>query len=356
MDGNNKSSKGKVALGLSGGVDSSVAAYLLKEQGYEVVGVFMQCWEAKLDGCGANEDKMYAVQSAAKLGIKFESLDFIREYNKKVISYFYDEYRQGRTPNPDVMCNKEIKFGLFFDWAMKNGFDYVATGHYARVEKTDKGFSLLKGVDPTKDQSYFLYLLDQKHLSKTFFPVGGLPKKEVRTIAKRIELPTYNRPDSTGICFVGEVNIKEFLQQQISPQQGNVLNIKGEIIGTHEGVWFYTIGQRHGFTITTYSKVPLYVVSKNIETNELIVGEEKDVYKKDFSISDIHWINEPYNGVVECDVRIRHLGKIHKATVTLNDKSDKATISLNESIFGVAPGQSVVLYIGDVVLGGGIID
>jgi tRNA-uridine 2-sulfurtransferase len=358
MTGNkNFKSKGKVALGLSGGVDSSVAGLMLKAQGYDVTGVYIKCWDVKEDGCAADEDKAYAVQTAIKLGIKFETLDFRKEYQKKVIDYFYNEYSKGRTPNPDVMCNKEIKFGIFYDWAVKNGFYYVSTGHYARVIKTGDEFQLLKGKDPSKDQSYFLYLLDQKHLSNVLFPLGDLKKTQVRKMAKENKLPSAARPDSMGICFIGEVNIKEFLEKRIKHVPGKVLDTKGNMIGKHDGVWFFTIGQRHGFKLDKYSASPMYVIDKNPDRNELIVGKEKDTYRKSFKVGDVHWIgNKNFLNKKEsfdCEVRIRHLGKMFKAKVKKN--SGTFEINLEKPVFGVAPGQSCVFYQGDVVLGGGII-
>lgn len=353
LDVKNNHIKKKVAVGLSGGVDSSVAALLLKKQGYDVTGVYIKCWGIKEDGCSADEDKAYALQTAIKLGIKFETLDFQKEYKKKVIDYFYDEYSKGRTPNPDIICNKEIKFGLFFDWAMGKGFDFVATGHYARVSVE---YELLKGVDSSKDQSYFLYLLDKKHLQKTLFPVGGLKKTQVRKLAKENILPAAERPDSMGICFIGEVNIREFLEKRIEHKKGNVLDTSGNVIGSHDGVWFFTIGQRHGFKLTKYSGAPMYVVDKNSEKNELIVGKEKETYRKEFFVEEIHWVGKETFGKAEsfkCEVRIRHLGKLFEANVTGNSK--KLTVNLKKPAFGVAPGQSCVFYNGDNVLGGGVI-
>lgn len=370
---NKKNSKTKVAVGLSGGVDSSVAAYLLKEQGYDVTGVYMLCWEKKADGCIADEDRAYAVQSAASVGIRFESLDFKKEYEKKVISYFYDEYKAGRTPNPDVMCNKEIKFGLFFDWAMKNGFDFVATGHYAGIccskpgktpeisaSQKSHNCQLLKGKDKSKDQSYFLYLMDQEHLRKTLFPLSKMTKKEVRNLAKKVQLPSANRPESQGICFIGEVDIREFLARRIKPKKGKVKLINGEFIGNHEGAWFYTIGQRHGFTIDKYVGKPLYVVAKNINENTLTVGFEKDVYKDNFTVEKTHWIySNPFNKTkeksIKCKVRIRHLGDCHECKMEKDVVSDMYKVILKKPVFGVAPGQSAVFYKGEEVLGGGII-
>ncbi|MDC0449004.1 tRNA 2-thiouridine(34) synthase MnmA [bacterium] len=336
----------KVAVGLSGGVDSSVAAYLLQKEGYDVTGVYIQCWDVKVDGCAADEDKAYALQSTVKLGTKFEHLNFIKEYKEKVINYFYDEYNGGRTPNPDVLCNKEIKFGLFFDWAMKNGFDYIATGHYARVTKDNK---LYMGADKSKDQSYFLYLLDQETLSKTLFPIGALTKKEVRKLAKKAELPTANRPDSMGICFVGDVDIKEFLKERLGERQGVVRHVNGQVVGSHDGVWFYTIGQRHGFKLDKYFGVPLFVIEKDAEKNEIVVGEKEHAHRSEFCISDVHWVGEVPNLPLVCDVRIRNLGELYRATLNKNK------VVLGKPIFGVAPGQSAVFYKNEEVLGGGVI-
>lgn len=348
--------KKKVAVGLSGGVDSSVSAYLLKEAGYDVTGVHMVCWDSKMPGCTADKDRADAVAIASQLNIPFEALDFVEAYRTKVIDYFYSEYKKGRTPNPDVMCNKEIKFGLFLEWAMAHGFDYVATGHYARILRSPSGSSkLLKGIDPTKDQSYFLYLMDQNKLSKTLFPVGDMPKKSVREIAQKAGLVTAKKPDSVGICFIGEVNIKDFLKERIQSVPGNVVDIAGEVIGSHEGVWFYTIGQRHGFTVSKYVGLPLYVIGKNVEKNELIVGIARDVKRSAFDVSGLHWINDSVKDEFTCDVRVRHLGDLYKATFTLVSK-DTATVKVSNPIFGVAPGQSAVFYDGDELLGGGIIN
>lgn len=370
----------RVALGMSGGVDSSVAAYLLKKDGYDVVGVYMQCWDAKADGCKAEEDRSDAVQVAAKLNIPFLSLDFINEYRDRVIKYFYQEYKSGRTPNPDVLCNKEIKFGMFLEWALSEGFDYVATGHYARVVKEGKNFKLYKGLDVTKDQSYFLYLLGQNELSKTLFPLGDLEKIEIRKIAADLGLHNASKPDSVGICFIGEVDIKEFLMKEIKAEVGRVVNIKGEVLGDHDGVWFYTIGQRHGFRIHKYVGLPLYVIGKNVESNELIVGFMGEVNRQNFNVENIHWVGEIPDLPLNCDVRIRHLGEMYSCTVNsgfsidgtvesadptnpdaLSNPSNPSNpvlqlnVALSEEIFGVAPGQSAVFYVGDELIGGGVI-
>lgn len=351
------SNKQKVAVGLSGGVDSAVSAYLLKEQSYEVVGVYMQCWDEKADGCRAEEDRADAAKVAAHLGIKFQHLNFIKEYKSKVIDYFYAEYKLGRTPNPDVLCNKEIKFGMFLEWAMKEGFDFVATGHYARVEKVGEGksarFKLLKGVDETKDQSYFLYLLNQKQLSKTIFPVGGMKKKEIRKIAKKVGFHNAEKPDSAGICFIGEVDIKDFLKRRLKAKVGKLVTKDGEIVGEHDGVWFYTVGQRHGFRVNRYFGLPLYVIGKNVKKNELIVGFAKDGRRDEFEVENLHWINDQPAADFKADVRIRHLGELYPARISLRQKL--CLVKLENSVFGVAPGQSAVFYVGDEALGGGII-
>jgi len=345
----------KVAVGLSGGVDSSVAAHVLKEQGYDVTGVYMQCWDSRADGCTAEQDRADAVSVASKLGIKFGYLDFIQEYKAKVIDYFYKEYEAGRTPNPDVMCNKEIKFGLFLRWALQNGFDYVATGHYARVRKDIDGYKLLKGVDSSKDQSYFLYVLNQEQLAKTLFPVGDMKKTELRALAKKLGLATFNKPDSVGICFIGEVDIREFLKKRIKNKLGKVINLKGEVLGEHDGVWFYTIGQRHGFRVDKYVGLPLYVIGKNVQKNELIVGFAGDATCAKFKVDNLHWISGLIANEFDCDVRVRHLGELFTAHVAFFPKTGLAEVTLTNPVFGVAPGQSAVFYIADVCLGGGII-
>ncbi len=356
----------KVALGLSGGVDSSVAALLLKEQGYEVTGVFMKCWDEKADGCTAEEDRASAVQVAGELDIKFKDLDYTKEYEEKVISYFFEEYRAGRTPNPDVVCNKDIKFGLFLDWALEEGYDHIATGHYARISSNkanNKGKSdvviLRQGIDSSKDQSYFLYRLEQRQLTKTLFPLGELTKEEVRAKAKQAGLSTYNRPDSQGICFIGKVDIKRFLQERIKPKKGKVVHVNGKDVGEHDGVWYYTIGQRHGFKVDKYFGLPLYVVDKDVENNVLVVGFAKDVLKDSFLVEDIHWISGEMperlkeKGKLRCRTRIRHLGKLHDSEIKLENGT--LEVKMKEPSFGIAPGQSAVFYGGDTVLGGGII-
>ena len=340
----------KIAVGLSGGVDSSVSAYLLKKQGFDVIGVYMQCWDSKADGCKAEEDRADAVKAASHVGIPFLTLDFRSEYKQKVIDYFYSGYEKGLTPNPDVLCNKEIKFGLFMDWAIREGFDFVATGHYARI----KNGKLLKGIDGSKDQSYFLYLLNKEQLKKIIFPLGEMKKTEVRELAKRIGLSNFNKPDSMGICFIGKVDIKEFLSKKLPIKIGNVVDKNGEIIGTHDGIYFYTIGQRRGFKVTKYYGLPLYVIGKNIEKNELVVGFGKDGLRRNFEVSDLHWIENLPGEKIKCDVRIRHLGALNHVVLS-EVLRGIYTVETKKPLLGVAAGQSAVFYVKDVVLGGGII-
>jgi len=346
----------KVAVGLSGGVDSAVSAVLLKRAGFDVIGVNMKCW-SNPDGseCEADKDRKVAIQVAEHIGIPIKVWDFEKEYREKVIEYFFEGIKKGRTPNPDIICNKEIKFGMFLNKAVKElGVDYVATGHYARVVEDNREFKLFKGVDETKDQSYFLYALNQFQLSKTLFPVGHLTKKEVRELATEFDLSNKDKKDSVGICFVGEVDIVEFLKKHIPEQTGDVKGINGDVIGDHIGVKFYTIGQRHGFNINKYQGRPLYVVNKNIEKNELIVGDVSDVNTLQFKIENMHYIFKGAEEILEnskVDIRIRHLGSLVSGTVV-----NKVVTSDKVKFQSVASGQSAVFYKGDIVLGGGVID
>lgn len=352
MENISKNKKIKVAVGLSGGVDSSVSAALLVQKGYAVTGVFLNCWKDS-SGCSAEKDRVDALRVATKLKIPFLVLNFEKEYKESVLDYFFSEYKKGRTPNPDILCNKEIKFGLFLKKAKEIGFDYVATGHYAKVEKTKKGYSLLKGIDSTKDQSYFLYLLNQEQLKSVLFPVGDLTKKKVRKLAAKFKLPTAKKEESQGICFVGEVNTRKFLMEHIKIKKGDVINQEGKIIGTHEGLPFYTIGQRHGFTIDIYQGTPLYVISKNFKNNNLIVGNRRDAFKKEFLVENLHWVGNEEKNRFSCDVRIRHLGQIHPADIEI--KNNQAAIRLKKPAFGIAEGQAAVFYKADHLIGGGTI-
>ncbi len=335
----------KVVIGMSGGVDSSLAAVLLVEQGYEVTGVFMECWNEP--GCRTDKDRKDALKVALKLKIPFKVLDFKREYRKRVIDWFYKEFKKGRTPNPDVMCNKEIKFGLFLDWVIKNGFDYMATGHYARVKKS----RLFRGVDEKKDQTYFLAMLNQKQLSKVMFPIGEMTKRQVRKEAKNRGIDVWDKKDSTGICFVGhDYSFSDFLKRKIKEHEGEVVDMKGRVIGKHKGFEFYTIGQRHGFVVKQKSSNvgPLYVIRKDKNNNRLVVGSKKDLERKEFKIKDWYWIDkEDLKGKLQC--RIRHQGRLIECKI--NDKE----VKLGKFEYGVAEGQVCVVYRGKECLGGGII-
>ena len=333
----------KVAVGLSGGVDSATAAFLLKEKGYDVTGVYFKCWEE--DGeCGVC-GREAAEEVAKHLGIKFVGLDFGERFKKEIIDYFVDEYARGKTPNPDVVCNEKVKFGAFYDWAMENGFDFVATGHYVRI----KNGKLMRGKDRGKDQSYFLYRISHEKLSKILFPLGEMTKNSVRNIAKNNDTPAVKRPESVDICFVGKATLKEYLSRRIKPQKGNVLDENGNVVGEHDGVWFFTIGQRKGFRVSKYFGKPMYVIGKNVERNELVIGEEDKAYKKEFEVSDIKWTSYNPGDKFKCKVRIRNLGKLYPA------KFSSGKVISQRKIFGVAPGQSAVFYKGDTVVGGGII-
>ncbi|MBP7928156.1 tRNA 2-thiouridine(34) synthase MnmA [Patescibacteria group bacterium] len=351
-----KHNKSKIAVGLSGGVDSSVAAFLLQKEGYDVTGVYMQCWGSDEFGCTAEEDRASAASVAGYLDIKFKYLDFIAHYKNKVIDYFFKEYEAGRTPNPDVMCNREIKFELFLKWAIEAGFDYIATGHYSRVLHSDDGYRLLKGSDASKDQSYFLYTLGQEQLSRTKFPVGALQKTEVRNIAKEAGLPTFARPDSQGICFVGEVNVKDFIRSKLGTKNGAVKSVNGDVLGEHDGYWFYTVGQRHGFRLSKYQGLPMYVISKDVKNNEIVVGSVAEATKNTFIVQDTRWSSRRgFEQLYEADiqVRLRHLGTLYPCAKIEQVAPDVFMVTLKEKVFAVAEGQSCVFYNGDEVLGGG---
>jgi len=356
--------KKKVVVGLSGGVDSSVATALLIEQGYEVCGVYLECYNEP--GCRTDQDKADALKVALKLEIPFQVLDFRKEYKEKVVEYFYAEYGAGRTPNPDVMCNREIKFGIFYDWALQNDFDFVATGHYARIASYRDGpCKMQMAVDETKDQSYFLWQIPSDHLPHILFPLGEMLKSQVRTKAKDLGLITMNKPDSMGICFIGEVNVNKLLHDRLGEKPGKVMmrmtksskhspiitqGLELSIIGTHKGLWFYTIGERGGWTMDPKKQNPnmptLYVIGKNIEKNQLMVGTREETMRREFGVK--------HKAVGMSDkklwVRIRNLGELVEVEMI-----DGNNVILKEEIFGVAEGQSCVFYDENKVLVGGSI-
>lgn len=345
---------------MSGGVDSSVSAAVLKKQGYDVTGVFIKVWSPDWLPCQWKDERRDAMRVAAALDIPFLTFDFESEYKKEVVDYMLEEYKKGRTPNPDVMCNKEIKFGAFLKKAREMGADYIATGHYAQITKDPE--NLLEGADKNKDQSYFLWTLKHEDLKHVLFPVGMYQKSEVRALAQKFHLPTSEKKDSQGICFIGKVDMKEFLEHYITSVPGNVLNDHNEIIGTHDGAVFYTIGQRHGFTITkkTPDNLPYYIINKNIEKNTLTVSEkeEKDTLKNVHEVelsscnilsSEKLHLNKKYGA------RIRY--RQEQQTCTINYISDtEIKVCFEKSQEGVSPGQSVVIYDGEICMGGGIIE
>lgn len=350
-----------VFVGLSGGVDSSVSAAMLKDQGYNVVGVFIKVWQPDFIDCTWKEERLDAMRVCAKLCIPFITLDLSNEYKKEVVDYMISEYKAGRTPNPDVMCNKYIKFGGFFDWAMKNGADYVATGHYTQIIKSGEKYYLLAGKDKNKDQSYFLWTLTQKQLSKTLFPVGNIIKPIVRKLAKKYKLETAVKKDSQGLCFIGKVDMSDFLKHYLKTKKGDVLNEKGKVVGYHHGAELYTIGQRHGFIITKNSPNDNrnYIVSKNVIENTITISSEpmNDTYSgnKEFNLSGVNWtLEEIPNPNKLYKARIRYRGALADCKIVENSKS--IIIKFNKTQTAPAAGQSVVIYDNERCLGGGIIN
>ena len=384
----------RVFVGMSGGVDSSVAAALLVEQGHEVTGVYMKNWSEDLPGmhCPWAEDVADAKRVAVGLGIDFQVFDFQKEYKQNVVDYMIREYQAGRTPNPDVMCNQEVKFKLFLEAALVAGAECIATGHYARtfspagsvVRSAPENFSdelktfsgatppratrradsylsegqLFRAHDDNKDQTYFLYRVTSEALSKTMFPLGDFTKAEVRQMAKERGLWTANKKESMGICFVGQVGIREFLSEYIETSPGDIIDQQtGAVVGRHDGAIFYTLGQRHGLNVG--GGLPYYVVGKDMEKNEVYVSRSIDnakLWRKELTLADVHWINQPPKGDA-CQIRVRHRAPLTNAEITrVNDNAgEKVTVILSEPQRAVAPGQSAVIYDGEECLGGGII-
>jgi tRNA-uridine 2-sulfurtransferase len=357
------SKKARVVLGMSGGVDSSVAALLLKEQGYEVIGIFMKNWDDtdEFGHCTAEEDAEDVRRVCAQLDIPFYTVNFEKQYYDKVFAYFLDEYRKGRTPNPDVMCNREIKFGELLQKVIDLGGDYIATGHYARLEHKNGEYRLLRGVDVNKDQTYFLNALNQDQLSKTMFPIGDIPKPRVREIAEAAGLATAKKKDSTGICFIGERDFKQFLSQYLPAQPGNMKDIRtGEIKGRHDGLMYYTLGQRQGLGIGgSGSGEPWFVADKDLDTNELLViqgDQHPSLYSTGLSASDMNWISpKPPEATFNCTAKFRYRQPDQGVTVTIGG-SGTCEVVFDKPQKAVTPGQSVVFYDGEVCLGGAVID
>ncbi|MEN1969303.1 tRNA 2-thiouridine(34) synthase MnmA [Lentibacillus sp. N15] len=350
----------RVVVGMSGGVDSSVTALLLKEQGYDVVGIFMKNWDDTDDFgvCTATEDFDDVVRVCNQIGIPYYAVNFEKQYWDKVFTYFLDEYQAGRTPNPDVICNKEIKFKAFLNHALSLGADYVATGHYAQVRYQDGHYQMLRGVDSNKDQTYFLNQLTEDVLAKVMFPLGALPKTEVREIAKQHNLATATKKDSTGICFIGERNFKEFLSEYLPAQPGEMQTLSGVVKGMHEGLMYYTLGQRQGLGIGGAGD-PWFVVGKNLEDNVLYVeqGFTNDaLYSDGLIASDVNWINPvDLAAPFTCTAKFRYRQQDSRVTVYPLDNGD-VKVMFDKQERAITPGQSVVFYRGDVCLGGGTID
>jgi len=355
----------KVIVGMSGGVDSSVSAHLLIEQGYQVEGLFMKNWEEDDtdEYCAASQDLEDAQLVCDKLGIKLHTINFATEYWDNVFEYFLAEYKAGRTPNPDIMCNKEIKFKAFLEFACEDlGADYIATGHYVQREFIDGQWAMLRGLDSNKDQSYFLYTLSDVQVGRTLFPVGNIEKPEVRAIAERADLVTHNKKDSTGICFIGERKFKDFLGQYLPAQPGKIESAEGEIIGEHDGLMYHTLGQRKGLRIgglANAGEEPWYVVEKDLLRNVLIVGQGHNhprLFSKGLIGNQLHLVNrKSLDEPLKCTVKTRY--RQDDVACYLSPMSDgEYLVMFDEAQSSVTPGQSVVFYQDNICLGGGIIN
>ncbi len=352
----------RVVIGMSGGVDSSVAALLLKQQGYDVIGIFMKNWDEadEFGYCTASEDYEDVIKVCNQIGIPYYTVNFEKQYWDKVFTYFLEEYKRGRTPNPDVMCNKEIKFKAFLDHAMTLGADYLATGHYAQVDCEGGAYRLLRGADSNKDQTYFLNALNQFQLSKAMFPIGHLPKPKVREIAQEYNLATAKKKDSTGICFIGERNFKEFLSHYLPAQPGEIQTLDGEVKGRHDGLMYYTLGQRKGLGVGgSGTGEPWFVAGKDLQKNVLyIVQGEKHpaLFSEGLLATDVNWIKgQSPTSPLKCAAKFRYRQQDNGVTVLMTSDTT-CKVVFDEPQSAITPGQAVVFYDGDVCLGGGIID
>lgn len=346
----------KIALGLSGGVDSAVCTHLLVEQGHTISTVFLECWNEP--GCRTDQDRKDALAIALSLKLPFQVLDFKQAYRDKVLQYFLAEYRAGRTPNPDVVCNREIKFGLFYEWTMAQGFDAIATGHYAKIASIDGKKQLTIPKDTHKDQTYFLSQINQNQLDHVVFPLENLTKDEVRKLAAQKNIPVAHKKDSVGICFIGDINVQSFLKERLGENPGDIVDSSGNIVGSHKGLWFYTIGQRHGFTINQTSLVksqsgelvtkhnipPFYVIAKKPEVNHLVVGFGEVARSNTFLLDDLHLIdsNVDLTTITNPLIRIRHGGELLDCKLVKVDHSWQVT--LGHTIQGISEGQFGVIY------------
>ncbi len=350
----------KVIVGMSGGVDSSVAALLLKKQGYNVIGIFMKNWDEKDDNgaCTAVDDYEDVKRVCNQIDIPYYTVNFVKEYWDRVFTYFLDEYKKGRTPNPDVMCNKEIKFNAFLNLALKLEADYIAMGHYAQIGFEEGEYQLLRGADPNKDQSYFLCRLNQYQLSKSLFPIGHLNKSEVRAIAKEAGLETADKKDSTGVCFIGERDFNKFLSTYLPATSGKIKDLNGEIKGEHAGLMYYTLGQRKGLGIGGQGE-PWFVVDKDLSTNTLYIAQGENnpaLYTYGLRASDLNWISTPPKAYpFKCTAKFRYRQKDQDVAVYLRDNNECIVEFVNAQK-AITPGQSVVFYQGNCCMGGGTIE
>ncbi len=351
-----------VIVGMSGGVDSSVSALLLKRQGYRVAGLFMKNWDED-DGseyCRAKEDLADAQSVCQKLGIELHTANFAAEYWDNVFEHFLAEYKAGRTPNPDILCNREIKFNVFLRYAELLGADFIATGHYARTSLVGDECHLLKGLDPNKDQSYFLHAVGEQAFSKTLFPIGNEQKPYIRELAKEHDLITHNKKDSTGICFIGERRFSDFLKQYLPAQSGDIVDENNRVIGQHQGLMYHTMGQRQGLGIgglKNSQDAPWYVADKNLEQNQLIVvqGSDHPLLFHDFLMANqLHWINKPPAQTFRCQAKVRYRQPDQACRVEFSD-NDTIKVTFEQPQRAITPGQSVVFYDQQRCLGGGVI-
>ncbi|NCS98614.1 tRNA 2-thiouridine(34) synthase MnmA [Candidatus Parcubacteria bacterium] len=346
----------KVFVGVSGGVDSSVSAALLKDQGYDVTGVFIKVWQPDFIECNWKDEMRDAMRVCAKLEIPFLLCDLEKEYKEGVVNYMIDEYKAGRTPNPDVMCNKEIKFKAFLNFALEKGADFIATGHYAQKKELDDSFGLFESGDKEKDQTYFIWNLNQEILKNVLFPIGHLKKEEVRKMAEKKKLLTSNKKDSQGLCFIGHVDMKDFLKKFIDTKKGKVLNEKGDVIGEHDGAVLYTIGERHHFEL--FQKNPnqknLYVISKDLENNTITLSEKKITQdSKKIKIDKVNLIRE-ISEKDEIEARIRYRQPLQEGKIIKINK-ESVEIEFKDPQESITSGQSLVIYKNSECLGGGVI-
>lgn len=350
-------------MALSGGIDSAVSTYLLIKSGYDVEAVFMKNWSSvkglKYNECPWLVDRQDALRVAAHFGIPMHTVNYEKEYQKSVMTYFYDEYKAGRTPNPDVMCNKEIKFKALYNWARKKGFDYVATGHYAQVKKNKnqagETYQLVRSSDEFKDQTYFIYNIKQTQLPHLLFPIGHLKKTQVRAMAKKLKLPNANKKESMGLCFVGQIRLKDFLSQKVKSKPGVIVNMNGAKIGEHQGLAYYTIGQRQGINIGKDG--PWYVVKKDLKKNLLIVtnnAQDPALQTKQVEIHSVNWVTKPKQFPAKLLGRFRHQGKLEKLMIS-KLSTGRYLVEFKKPQQAIASGQSLVVYDGKVCLGGGVI-